>query len=54
MVMQGDGNLVLYGASNSALWASGTSGNPGAYLVLGDDGNLVVDSAAGTVLWTVP
>jgi hypothetical protein len=54
LTMQGDGNLVLYGASNSALWASGTSGNPGAYLVLGDDGNLVVDSAAGTVLWTEP
>ena len=29
LTMQGDGNLVLYGASNSALWASGTSGTPG-------------------------
>ena len=46
--MQGDGNLVLYSSSSAALWASGTSGNSGAYLVLGDDGNLVVDSAAGT------
>jgi beta-glucanase (GH16 family) len=33
------------------LWASNTSGNPGAYLVLGDDGDLVVDSASGEPLW---
>ena len=49
---QSDGNLVLYSSSLSALWASGTSGNTGAYLVFGDAGNLVVDSAAGTPLWT--
>ena len=52
--MQGDGNLVLYSSSASALWASGTSGNPGAYLVLGDDGTLAVDSATGTPLWSEP
>jgi hypothetical protein len=45
---------VLYSSSNAALWASGTSGNSGAYTVLGDDGNLVIDSAAGTSLWTEP
>jgi hypothetical protein len=49
--MQGDGNLVVYNGSAVALWASSTSGNPGAYLVLGDDGDLVVDSASGEPLW---
>ena len=49
--MQGDGNLVLYSSTGSALWASATNGNPGAYLVLTDAGNLVVDSAAGAPLW---
>ena len=27
--MQGDGNLVVYNASNVAVWASNTSGNSG-------------------------
>jgi len=39
--MQGDGNLVIYGYYN-AIWASGTWGNPGAYLDMQDDGNLVI------------
>ncbi|PZE24743.1 hypothetical protein DEI86_11945 [Curtobacterium sp. MCBD17_028] len=39
--MQADGNLVVYGM-NRALWSSGTSGKPGAYLKMQADGNLVV------------
>ena len=39
--MQSDGNFVIYGP-NGALWATNTSGNPGAYLVVQGDGNLVV------------
>jgi hypothetical protein len=35
-VMQGDGNFVVYNASNVAKWSSGTSGNPGGYLELAD------------------
>jgi hypothetical protein len=50
LVMQGDGNLVLYGPSG-ALWHTGTHGNPGASAWLQDDGNLVVYSATGTPLW---
>ena len=51
VVMQGDGNLVLYDAGNHALWSSGTFGNPGAHLVLTNDGNLIIYSASGVVLW---
>jgi hypothetical protein len=47
LVMQGDGNLVLYlvcanGQFGPPLWSSGTSGNPGAYAFMQPDGNLVV------------
>lgn len=41
LVMQGDGNLVLY-SSIGALWSSRTAGYPGAFAVLQADGNLVV------------
>lgn len=53
LIMQaGDGNLVLYAPGNSPRWASGTSGNPGAFLTLNSDGNLVVYDRTGTVaLW---
>jgi cell wall-associated NlpC family hydrolase len=47
--MQSDGNLVLY-SGKKAIWASHTSGHPGAHLALQDDGNLVVYFGA-TVLW---
>jgi len=51
LVMQGDGNLVEYVGSR-ALWSTGTSGNPGSYLVnQTSDGNLVLYSAAGRALW---
>jgi hypothetical protein len=49
--MQGDGNLVIYSAANAAEWASGTSGNAGAYLVLGNNGILTIDSATGVPIW---
>jgi hypothetical protein len=41
LIMQSDGNMVLYG-STGPLWASNTSGNPGAFLAVQDDGNLVI------------
>lgn len=40
--MQGDGNLVLYNPAITALWASGTAGNAGAYLRVQNDGNVVI------------
>ena len=49
-IMQTDGNLVLYNGS-TAIWASNTSGNPGAYCTMQSDGNLVVYSSSGGALW---
>ena len=50
LVMQHDGNLVVLTAANRPLWASGTGGNAGAYLVMQGDGNAVV-YRAGRALW---
>jgi hypothetical protein len=51
VTMQGDGNLVVYGAAGQvagdACWASGTNGHPGAYLQLQNDGDLVMYSSPG-------
>lgn len=51
LLMQSDGNLVLFGPGYHKLWATGTSGNPGAYLGLQGDGNMVVYSSSGHALW---
>ncbi len=50
VIMQGDGNLVLY-SNGVATWSSRTHGNPGASATIQDDGNLVVYSSAGRALW---
>ncbi|RSS83830.1 hypothetical protein [Streptomyces sp. WAC06614] len=52
LVMQADGNLVLYalgnpGGYNLPLWYSGTYGNPGAYATFQEDGNFVVYRQGG-------
>jgi hypothetical protein len=49
--MQGDGNLVLYGAKWVAKWASGTQGNPGSVLVMQSDGNLVIYGPGNVAKW---
>jgi hypothetical protein len=52
LILQGDGNLVLYGMpQHFAIWSSRTQGNPGDYLIMQADGNLVLYSAAGSALW---
>ena len=50
-VMQADGNFVLY-ENTRAIWASNTSGNANATLVMQDDGNLTIYSTDKRVLWT--
>ena len=50
VVMQSDGNLVAYGPSGPT-WATGTHGNPGAVLGLGDDGRLTITASGGGLLW---
>jgi titin len=47
--MQGDGNLVEYNGS-TVVFASGTSGHPGASVTMQGDGNLVI-YLSGTALW---
>jgi hypothetical protein len=51
LVMQGDGNLVLYAPGNTPIWASNTSGHNGAWLIMQGDGNLVVVAPGGQPLW---
>lgn len=54
-LMQVDGNLVIY-AGAAPLWASNTSGNEGATLVLYDSGDLAV-FASGVeqiAVWSIP
>ncbi|WP_244138735.1 MULTISPECIES: protease pro-enzyme activation domain-containing protein [Burkholderia] len=52
LVMQNDGNLVLYNAtSGAAVWNSGTNGNTGAYAVFQTDGNFVIYGTSGKPLW---
>lgn len=41
LIMQADGNLVLYQGS-TPLWSSGTAGDDGAALTMQTDGNLVI------------
>ena len=50
LVMQGDGNLVLY-TQGRALWSSRTAGHAGARAVMQGDGNLVVYQGP-TPLWS--
>jgi hypothetical protein len=43
LVVQDDGNLVLYAKNGSVIWASNKTGKTGDYfLSMQDDGNLVV------------
>ena len=51
LIMQGDGNLVEYNSVGTAVWNSGTQGNPGAWMALQGDGNLVIYSPSGKALW---
>ncbi|NJM87302.1 MAG: hypothetical protein HC847_09030 [Hydrococcus sp. RU_2_2] len=53
LVLQGDGNLVLYGLKGRVLrgatWASGTDGQVATQVVLQRDGNFVVYGSRGRV-----
>jgi hypothetical protein len=51
LVMQSDGNLVLYSADGTPLWTSGTGGQPGSYALMQNDGNFVVYNAGNVPLW---
>jgi len=51
LVMQSDGNLVVYTSNNVPKWSTGTNGQSVRYLALQDDKNLVLYSTSGTALW---
>lgn len=51
LIMQGDGNLVLYDSNNFALFNTGTEGKPGTILIIQDDGNLVLYQFPAPVNW---
>lgn len=52
LILQSDGNLVLYSVTGTPLWSSATFGNPGDRLVVQNDGNLVIYSSANAPLWS--
>jgi len=52
LVMQPDGNLVLYSKQGNAIWNSGTSGNSGASAFVQEDGNFVIYTSSGTEVWS--
>jgi peptidoglycan hydrolase-like protein with peptidoglycan-binding domain len=53
VIMQEDGNLVIYKSTGQAVWASGTSGssNHHANLAVQNDGNVVIYRTGGGVAW---
>ncbi len=51
LILQADGNLVLYASAGQALWASNTAGHRVWDVVMQGDGNLVIYSVSGQALW---
>lgn len=51
LVMQEDGNLVLYSDAGNVLWHTHTYGQPGNYLAMQGDGNLVIYSEDRKPKW---
>jgi hypothetical protein len=51
LVLQSDGNVVLYDGQGAAAFTTSTQDNAGAYLVVQADGNVVVYQADGQPLW---
>jgi len=52
LVLQWDGNLVLYNSGSMPLWASNTAGKPAKQLVMQYDGNLVLYDTSNQAIWT--
>ncbi|MBB5803186.1 YVTN family beta-propeller protein [Saccharothrix ecbatanensis] len=51
LIMQSDGNLVLYAATGEALWHTRTNGSGATRAVLQHDGNFVLYTPAGVAKW---
>ena len=50
-IMQGDGNLVLYGPDNIPIWASNTPNHSGSKLITQDDANVVIYDPNNKAIW---
>ena len=48
---QTDGNVVVYSASGSAMWDTGTHGQSTEVLTMQDDGHLVLYRPDGSASW---
>lgn len=52
LILQGDGNLVLYGPGAAPLWSSNTHGQYAVQeVIMQGDGNLVMYDNSGHALW---
>lgn len=51
LIMQGDGNLVIYATNGTPLWNAGTWGHPGSNMTLWSNGALIVWASNGVPLW---
>lgn len=52
LILQDDGNLVLYNSENTPSFCTGTSGSgSGDFLAMQTDGNLVLYNSSDTALW---
>jgi len=52
LVMQGDGNLVLYNKAGGVVWHSQTNGNGPSKIYMQEDGNLVIYKDGGEAIWS--
>ena len=52
LILQSDGNLVLYDSNNRALWASWTDGKKVSFLAMQSDGNLVLYDNEQIPIWS--
>lgn len=52
LVLQSDGNLVLYAPGYRVLWKSNTSGTINPYLIVQGDGNVVLYPGTGPAVWS--
>lgn len=51
LVMQSDGNAVVYAPNRRPIWSSGTYRFSGSRFVMQPDGNMVVYAPSGAVVW---
>src|SRR5215813_943928 len=51
LVLQGDGNLVLYRSGGKARWATNTNGKTVSQAIMQGDGNFVMYGPGGAYIW---